>query len=360
MLSSLFAKDTPQEAFDRIGRMVGDLGGKTLKIRGVLMLKTERARYSTFSLRMPDEVARQRQMDPYSYALQIFAYENEADELRKYVGWEVLIEGPIEFKVWTESSRIDVSLKEPRILKTYGSTFDIKENELAEVLAEFERNPRGKPRGEEVIAYLSNILRSRKLNILLIGPKGKGFEDILHEFERASGLENFVNLYTANRPLNPPSRAKEAEEQHFSRLVGELRDYAASGSYDLICFCRGGGDPNQLVGLNNKALCLAVINSNVPVCASIAHSTDALWLKRASDLFTNVPGVFVGELKRAVDAVYPNQVAFRASHADDLPDPQVGRQAACDEGLFGGSGLFLILLFAALAAWIAYLFGFFG
>ncbi|MCD8340349.1 MAG: hypothetical protein LUC43_09185, partial [Burkholderiales bacterium] len=289
------------------------LDGKRVRVRGILFPKTRRKKYSEFTLKMLEEDAEDTDIDFRRVSLSILAFGQEAEVFEELISWEVVVEGDLNIKLWLDSSSASISLLHPKVVKAVGEIVQEEDPQLKEILSAFAENPMHKPRGEAVIESLTNIVKKRKLNVLVIGPEGKGTGDIIAEFERAEGLNEHVELKRVNQSLSPGSYAKAQVKAHFIKLGDEIREYAKSGDYDIICLARGGGDASQLSSLNNKYLCMSIIDSKVPVCAALAHASDNLWLKQCSDLFTNVPAVFVGELVRAVNNAYPEAVQFTAT-----------------------------------------------
>ncbi len=308
---------SPLRVFSEVEKYTKSVDGKRFRIRGVLYPKSSKKGRSAYLLKMTENDAQKDGVEAKRVSLQVSAYGEEIELIDKWLGWEVVLEGQLSVKVWVDTGTAKISLKKPKVIKGIQVVEIDNDADLEEVMGLFKQNPRNKPRGEQVIGYISEIVKNRKINVLLLGPRGKGVDDVCAEFERANGLDQYVNLTRQYRTLSPSSLMTDQIKDHFLKLCEEISEYSESGQYDLICIARGGGDPVQLSSLNNKDLCKGIINCSVPVCASVAHATDDLWLKRCSDLFTNVPAVFVGELKRAVDKVYPGEVEFVATQQDE-------------------------------------------
>ncbi len=309
---------SPLSIFSEVESYTNKVDGKQFRVRGVLYPKSIKKGRASYLLKMTEKDAQKDGVDSRRVSLQVLAYREEVELIDKWLGWEVVLEGRLSVKVWIDTGSVKVSLKNPKVIKGVQVVEIDNDAELEEVMTLFEQNPRNKPRGEQVIDYICNVVKQRKINVLLLGPRGKGVDDICAEFERARGLGQYVNLTRQYRTLSPSSLMADQIKEHFLKLCEEISGYSESGQYDLICIARGGGDPIQLSSLNNKDLCEGIINCSIPVCASVAHATDDLWLKRCSDLFTNVPAVFVGELKRAVDKVYPGAVEFVATQQEEI------------------------------------------
>ncbi len=324
---SIFGPRTfsPLRVFSEVEKYTKSIDGKRFRVRGVLYPKSSKKGRASYFLKMSENDAQKDGVEAKRVSLQVSAYREEVELIDKWLGWEVVLEGQLSVKVWVDTGSVKISLKKPKVIKGIQVVEIDNDADLEEVMRLFEQNPCNKPRGEQVIDYIGEVVKKRKINVLLLGPRGKGVDDICIEFERANGLDQYVNLTRQYRSLSPSSLMTDQINEHFLKLCNELNEYATSGQYDLICIARGGGDPVQLSSLNNKDLCKGIINCPIPVCASIAHATDNLWIKLCSDLFTNVPAVFVGELKRAVDKVYPGKVEFTATQLEtSAPEEKAG------------------------------------
>ncbi len=337
---------SPLRVFSEVEKHTKGVDGRQFRIRGVLYPKSSKKGRASYLLKMTENDAQEAGVEAKRVSLQVSAYGEEVELIDRWLGWEVILEGQLSVKVWVDTGTAKIYLKQPKVIKGIQIVEIDSDADLEEVMGLFGQNPRNKPRGEQVIDYIGDIVKQRKINVLLLGPKGKGVDDVCAEFERARGLDQFVNLTRQYRTLSPSSLMTDQIKDHFLKLCEEIRGYSESGQYDLICIARGGGDPVQLSSLNNKDLCKEIINCPIPVCASVAHATDDLWLKRCSDLFTNVPAVFVGELKRAVDKVCPGKVEFVATQQDESePEESAIRKESIVVWIILGAVIVALLVF---------------
>ncbi len=346
---------SPLGALGEVADATAKLDGKRLRVKGILFPKTKRKKYSEFTLKMSEEDAEDTDIDFRRVSLSILVYGQDAERFEQFISHEIIVEGILNIKLWLDTSSASISLTYPRVVKVIGEIEQEEDPQLKQILQAFEENPMRKPRGEDVIGWLTKILEKRKLKVLVIGPEGKGTGDILAEFERAEGLDEYVDLKRVNRSLSPGSYSKAQVKAHFTRLSDEIQGYADSGNFDIICLARGGGDSSQLSSLNNKELCMTIIGSKIPVCAALAHASDNLWLKQCSDLFTNVPAVFIGELVRAVNDAHPDAVQFTATER-----AQPAYSYELEEKPILSPVVIKVLLLAALGALAFFLWKIFG
>lgn len=309
----------PLEAFRRIQAVLGPIEEEEFLFQGVLIPKEQKKNFTIYALKITEalvsdaEEQSKDELDLSKVTLKVFEKKRKNSPLAEVVNWEVILAGKLEIKIWEDSSSAAITLKEPTLIKKLRKIDLQSSHEIEEIRTLFQRNPASKPRDEALIEELSSQLtRKSQLSVLVYGPAGKGRDDILTEFSRAEGIENFIRLYTVDKTLSPPSLNINKTREHLKKICEELEAYARTGQYDLICIARGGGDPFQLASLNNKELCETIIRLPTPVCVSVAHSSDELWLKESGDMFTNVPALFVSELVRAVEAVHPGAVKVSA------------------------------------------------
>lgn len=307
---------TPLDALERVEAVLRPIQEEEFIFRGVLIPKESKKSYRTYALKITESITEESdetsELDLSKVSLQVFEW-NKNSTLAEAVNWEVLISGKLEIKVWKDSSTAVIAIREPKLLKKYKQICLQNSEELEEIRELFRQNPTSKPRDEELINELSSRLaKQSQLSVLVYGPAGKGRDDILTEFSRAEGIERFVHLYTVDKTLSPPSLNIKKTKEHFKKICEELEAYSSTGQYDLICIARGGGDSFQLTSLNNKELCETIIKLPTPVCISIAHSSDELWLKESGDMYTNVPALLISELVRVVNNVYPGEIKVSA------------------------------------------------
>ena len=321
MFSFFFSKKplNPLEAFHRVEAVLQPIQQEEFLFKGVLVPKEKKKNYSIYALKITESLIEEepseseQEIDLSKVTLQVFERNKKDSVLADAVNWEVVLSGCLEIKIWKDSSTAAICLREPTLLKKIQPIQLQSSDEINEIRSLFQQNPASKPRDEKLIEELSSKLaRKSKLSVLVYGPAGKGRDDILTEFSRAEGIENFIRLYTVDKTLSPPSLNIKKSKEHFKKICEELEGYSQTGEYDLICLARGGGDPFQLASLNNKELCEAIIRLPTPVCISIAHSSDELWLKESGDMFTNVPALFISELVRVVEKVYPGEIKVSA------------------------------------------------
>lgn len=307
----------PVEAFQRIETVLLPIQEEKFLFKGILFPKDSKKKYSTFSLRVTEAIVSETKekdkhtLDLSKVNLQVFDLGDSP--LKEAIHHEVIIEGRLEIKIWYNTSNASISVKEPRLVKKIRKLDIVNDNDIVEIRELFQKNPAKKLRGEDLVQTLTKkVENNKKLSVLVIGPRGKGRDDILYEFDRAKGLENYVSLFTLDRSLSPSSLNLEQVEEHFTNLAKDLKELSDTKRYDLIVYARGGGDPYQLETLNNKIFCEAIIVSKTPICVSVAHSSDELWIKQSADLITNVPALLISELARAVNTAKPGAVDIRA------------------------------------------------
>lgn len=354
MFSFFFTRKplTPLDAFHRVEAVLQPIQQEEFLFKGVLVPKEKKKNYSIYALKITESLIEEEpsdtceEIDLSKVTLQVFERNKKDSTLADAANWEVVLSGRLEIKIWKDSSTAAICLREPTVLKKIQQIQLQSSDEIKEIRALFQQNPASKPRDERLIEELSSKLaRKSKLSVLVYGPAGKGRDDILTEFSRAEGIENFIRLYTVDKTLSPPSLNIKKTKEHFKKICEELEGYSQTGEYDLICLARGGGDPFQLASLNNKELCETIIKLPTPVCISIAHSSDELWLKESGDMYTNVPALFISELVRVVEAVYPGEVKVSAMQT---------RKQFLSSGM--PQKIFWVLLLASLAllAWFVF------
>ncbi len=129
--------------------------------------------------------------------LQVFERNKKDSTLAEAANWEVVLSGRLEIKIWKRFQHCGyLSEREPTLLKKNSAdTTSILGGNKKRFGLYFNKNPASKPRDEKT--YRKNLVlnwrEKRNSQFLFYGPAGKGRDDILTEFSRAEGIENFYS-----------------------------------------------------------------------------------------------------------------------------------------------------------------------
>ena len=202
----------PLEAFHRVEAVLQPIQQEEFLFKGVLVPKEKKKNYSIYALKITESLIADEptdtghEIDLSKVTLQVFERNKKDSTLAEAANWEVVLSGRLEIKIWKDSSTAAICLREPTLLKKIQQIQLQSSEEIKEIRTLFQQNPASKPRDERLIEELSSKLaRKAKLSVLVYGPAGKGRDDILTEFSRAEGIENFIRLYTVDKTLSPPS-----------------------------------------------------------------------------------------------------------------------------------------------------------